>query len=60
MGAVRAQVARILSLDVDGSGFARLAGISDRWAPYRSWVALLLRIRREEKAGPAPRGRSVR
>ncbi|MFF1555969.1 DNA-3-methyladenine glycosylase family protein [Streptomyces sp. NPDC058279] len=23
----------------------RLAGISDRWAPYRSWVALLLRTR---------------
>ncbi|UKY48071.1 DNA-3-methyladenine glycosylase family protein [Streptomyces inhibens] len=46
--------------DPDASDARRLAGISDHWAPYRSWVALLLRTRREEKAGPAARGRSVR
>jgi 3-methyladenine DNA glycosylase/8-oxoguanine DNA glycosylase len=38
----------------------QFAGIGDHWAPYRSWVALLLRTRREEKAGPGARGRSVR
>ncbi|MFI0715003.1 DNA-3-methyladenine glycosylase family protein [Streptomyces inhibens] len=46
--------------DPDASDARRLAGISDHWAPYRSWVALLLRTRREEQAGPAARGRSVR
>ncbi|NUK22406.1 DNA-3-methyladenine glycosylase 2 [Streptomyces lunaelactis] len=46
--------------DPDASDARRLAGIGDHWAPYRSWVALLLRPRHEEKAGPAARGRSVR
>ncbi|MFE2428997.1 DNA-3-methyladenine glycosylase family protein [Streptomyces sp. NPDC059373] len=46
--------------DPDASDAGRLAGIADHWAPYRSWVALLLRTRREEQTGPAPRGRSVR
>ncbi|MEV2271258.1 DNA-3-methyladenine glycosylase family protein [Nonomuraea africana] len=46
--------------DPDASDAHRLAGIADHWAPYRSWVALLLRTRREAKAGPAARGRSVR
>ncbi|OLT30734.1 Fe-S cluster assembly protein HesB [Actinomadura sp. CNU-125] len=27
----------------------RLAGIADRWRPYRSWVALLLRARAEDR-----------
>ncbi|GGT51771.1 DNA-3-methyladenine glycosylase II [Streptomyces kurssanovii] len=31
----------------DSSDKNRLAGISDRWAPYRSWVALLLRAHSE-------------
>jgi len=35
----------------------RLAGISEHWAPYRSWVAFLLRTRHEEKTGPGARGR---
>jgi hypothetical protein len=46
--------------DTDASDVRRLAGIGDHWAPYRSWVALRLRTRREEKAGPAARGRPVR
>ncbi|MGI5401666.1 DNA-3-methyladenine glycosylase family protein [Streptomyces sp. CA-135486] len=46
--------------DPDASDARRLAGISDHWAPYRSWVALLLRTRREEKAGSAADARSVR
>ncbi|MCX4584996.1 DNA-3-methyladenine glycosylase [Streptomyces sp. NBC_01481] len=46
--------------DPDASDVRRLAAISDHWAPYRSWVALLLRTRPEEQAGPAARGRSVR
>ncbi|WP_030058523.1 DNA-3-methyladenine glycosylase family protein [Streptomyces novaecaesareae] len=29
----------------------RLAGIADRWRPYRSWVALLLRSRAQATAG---------
>jgi DNA-3-methyladenine glycosylase II len=44
----------------DAADARRLAGISDHWAPFRSWVALLLRTRREENSGPAARGRSVR
>ncbi|MET7617383.1 DNA-3-methyladenine glycosylase 2 family protein [Streptomyces sp. NPDC005408] len=44
----------------DASDVRRLARIGDHWAPYRSWVALLLRTRREEQAGPAARGRSMR
>ncbi|MFK4224642.1 DNA-3-methyladenine glycosylase family protein [Streptomyces sp. NPDC019890] len=46
--------------DPEASDARRLTGISDHWAPYRSWVALLLRTRREEKAGPTAGGRSVR
>ncbi|NUK33144.1 DNA-3-methyladenine glycosylase 2 family protein [Streptomyces lunaelactis] len=46
--------------DPDASDARRLAGIGDHWAPYRSWVALLLRTRHEEKAGPAARHCSVR
>lgn len=33
--------------DADAPDVGRLAGISEQWAPYRSWVALLLRTRRE-------------
>ncbi len=29
---------------------ARLAAIAENWSPYRSWVALLLRARRQERA----------
>jgi DNA-3-methyladenine glycosylase II len=46
--------------DPDASDARRLAGISNHWAPFRSWVALLLRTRREENAGPAARSHSVR
>jgi hypothetical protein len=45
-----AQVARILSLDVDGSGFALLAErdpVVGR--PYRTWVSLLLRTELEDE-----------
>jgi hypothetical protein len=64
-GAVRAQVARILSLDVDGSEFPRamvraygleaqpapelLHAIAERWRPYRTWVSLLLRTELEDE-----------
>ncbi|KWT56946.1 Fe-S cluster assembly protein HesB [Streptomyces albus subsp. albus] len=30
----------------------RLAAIADRWRPYRSWVALLLRVRAEQRMRP--------
>ncbi|KQV16575.1 MULTISPECIES: DNA-3-methyladenine glycosylase [unclassified Kitasatospora] len=46
--------------DPAASDARRLAGISDRWAPYRSWAALLLRTRWEEMSRAASRGRSVR
>ncbi|MFF2145705.1 hypothetical protein [Kitasatospora sp. NPDC058190] len=39
----------------------RLAGIADRWRPYRSWVAPLLRTRDQATAGgPTCRGPSRR
>jgi DNA-3-methyladenine glycosylase II len=43
---------------LDNPDPGQLAELSDRWTPYRSWVALLLRIHREEttheivRAGP--------
>ncbi|MGW5117340.1 hypothetical protein ACWEQ8_18185 [Streptomyces noursei] len=33
---------------------ARLAAVADRWRPYRSWVATLLRIRAQDTSGPGP------
>ncbi len=42
--------------DLDNPSPSELAGLSARWAPYRSWAALLLRIHSEETsreiAGP--------
>jgi 3-methyladenine DNA glycosylase/8-oxoguanine DNA glycosylase len=35
----------------------RLAAIADRWRPYRSWVALLFRTRREEETAEITTGR---
>jgi len=41
---LHAAMARAYGLsDPDASDTNRLAGISNRWAPYRSWAALLLR-----------------
>jgi DNA-3-methyladenine glycosylase II len=42
-----------------GSDVNQLAGIAERWKPYRSWVALLLRARAERTtyARSAPAGR---
>ncbi|MFF1479669.1 DNA-3-methyladenine glycosylase family protein [Streptomyces sp. NPDC058301] len=43
---LHAAMARAYGLsEPDACDANRLAGISDRWAPYRSWVALLLRTR---------------
>ena len=36
---------------LDNPGLGQLAELSARWAPYRSWVALLLRTRREQTSG---------
>lgn len=41
---LHAAMARAYGLsEPDSSQVSRLAGISDHWAPYRSWVSLLLR-----------------
>ena len=34
----------------------RLAGIADRWKPYRSWIGLLLRVRAQQRTRADPRG----
>jgi DNA-3-methyladenine glycosylase II len=34
-----------------GASAAELAKLAERWRPYRSWVALLLRSHREVRAG---------
>ncbi len=39
---------------------AELARIADTWRPYRTWVALLLRIRREEETAEIATGRQAR
>ncbi|MBP8537151.1 DNA-3-methyladenine glycosylase [Streptomyces sp. MK37H] len=45
---LRAAVATAYDLGETASGdIRRLAGIADRWKPYRSWIALLLRARAE-------------
>jgi 3-methyladenine DNA glycosylase/8-oxoguanine DNA glycosylase len=38
---------------------ARLAAIAEAWRPYRSWVALLLRARRETETAEIAQGRRV-
>ncbi|GAA4620798.1 DNA-3-methyladenine glycosylase [Actinoallomurus vinaceus] len=38
---------------------ARLAAIAEAWRPYRSWVGLLLRVRRELETAEIARGRRV-
>lgn len=37
----------------------QLAELSARWAPYRSWVGLLLRVHREETTGEIAHGRTA-
>ncbi|GAA1926768.1 hypothetical protein GCM10009753_70380 [Streptantibioticus ferralitis] len=57
---LRASIADEYDLGETGShDVRRLAEIADRWKPYRSWIALLLRARAEHKtqAGPAAAGR---
>jgi hypothetical protein len=44
---VRRQLARILSVDVDGIG--TLTQIAEKWRPYRSWVSLLFRAQLENR-----------
>jgi DNA-3-methyladenine glycosylase II len=36
---------------------AELADIAEKWSPYRTWVALLLRTRREEETAEIATGR---
>ncbi|HVV09036.1 DNA-3-methyladenine glycosylase 2 family protein [Amycolatopsis sp.] len=38
---------------------AELARVAEGWRPYRSWVALLLRSRREAEPVPEPRNREL-
>lgn len=42
---------------LDNPSPVQLTELSARWAPYRSWVALLLRTQREEITGEISRGR---
>ncbi|MCO5968083.1 DNA-3-methyladenine glycosylase family protein [Actinoallomurus soli] len=42
-----------------GPSPARLAAIAEAWRPYRSWVGLLLRARREIETAEIARGRRV-
>jgi DNA-3-methyladenine glycosylase II len=44
---------------LDDPGPAQLAEIAARWTPYRSWVALLFRVYREEVTGEVTSGRSL-
>jgi DNA-3-methyladenine glycosylase II len=45
---------------LDNPSPGQLTELSARWAPYRSWVALLLRTRREETTGETTRGPAAR
>jgi DNA-3-methyladenine glycosylase II len=48
---LRASMADEYALGETGSdNVRRLAEIADRWKPYRSWIAFLLRVRAEHKA----------
>ncbi|MBL1117181.1 DNA-3-methyladenine glycosylase 2 family protein [Streptomyces sp. 110] len=52
---VHAAMADAYGLDETASGdIRRLAGIADRWRPYRSWVAVLLRVRAAHIGGRTP------
>lgn len=39
---------------------AEMREVAEGWAPYRSWVSLLLRVRREEETGEIAIGQRVR
>jgi DNA-3-methyladenine glycosylase II len=45
---------------LDNPSPGQLTELSARWAPYRSWVALLLRTQREETTGEITRGPAAR
>ncbi|MFH8596895.1 DNA-3-methyladenine glycosylase family protein [Streptomyces rimosus] len=50
---LHASMADAYGLGAAGSeDVGRLAAIADRWRPYRSWVALLLRVRAEQLTRP--------
>ncbi|MGW7554977.1 DNA-3-methyladenine glycosylase family protein [Streptomyces rimosus] len=50
---LHASMADAYGLGAGGSeDVGRLAAIADRWRPYRSWVALLLRVRAEQRTRP--------
>ena len=44
--------------DLDTPKPAELAVIADNWRPYRTWAALLMRVRRAEETNEIARGRS--
>ncbi len=51
---LHASMADAYGLGAAGSeDVGRLAAIADRWRPYRSWVALLLRVRAEQLTRPS-------
>ncbi len=43
--------------DRPGATVAELAGVAQGWAPYRSWVSVLIRADREARTGEIARGR---
>jgi 3-methyladenine DNA glycosylase/8-oxoguanine DNA glycosylase len=43
--------------DLTGPTVPELAAVADAWRPYRTWVALLLRTRREEETAEIATGR---
>jgi DNA-3-methyladenine glycosylase II len=45
--------------DLPGAGVEELATVARTWAPYRSWVAVLLRVDREATTGEIARGSRV-
>ncbi|KAA9155785.1 DNA-3-methyladenine glycosylase 2 family protein [Amycolatopsis acidicola] len=47
------------SYGVPEASVAELAEIAEGWRPFRSWVALLLRTRREAEPVPEPRNREL-
>lgn len=49
-----------LAYGLDEPALDQLAAVADGWRPYRTWVGLLLRTRREDDTIEISRGRTRR
>ncbi len=50
----RLHLAMAAAYQLDEPSLAALAAIAERWRPYRTWIAFLLRVRREQDAPDQP------